>query len=187
VYIQDGKAWSGLWLVMLISDEVLWTWWVHEPSGCTKSRELLGGLRNRQSLREDCYVESDGLRYIPWTYSSQYSPTCKTYMTVMTGRLALMAAAVLQVVKFPIRYTTKKLICTIIPVKQTSYIWVYLGKKTEVTFIHICADRSSMDLSVVRGRHGCDCYPSPANWQFLVWHGLAGYGDTLITMSTQEL
>jgi hypothetical protein len=23
VYIQDGKAWSGLWLVMLISDEVL--------------------------------------------------------------------------------------------------------------------------------------------------------------------
>ena len=37
----------------------------------------------------------------------------------MTGRLALMAAAVLHVVKLPIRYTTKKLICTITPAKPS--------------------------------------------------------------------
>jgi hypothetical protein len=37
----------------------------------------------------------------------------------MTGRQALMAAAVLQVVRLPIRYTTKKLICTIIAAEQS--------------------------------------------------------------------
>jgi hypothetical protein len=37
---------------------------------------------------------------------------------VMTGREALMPAAILHVVTFPIRYTTKKLIWTTIPVKR---------------------------------------------------------------------
>ena len=64
-------------------------------------------------------MESCGVRYLPWAFPSQYSPTCVTYKAVMTGREALMAAAVLQVVKLPIRYTTKKLICTIIPGKPS--------------------------------------------------------------------
>jgi hypothetical protein len=47
---------------------------------------------------------------------------------VMTGREALMPAAILHVVKFPIRYTTKKLIWTIIAVKR----------KNELRFGNLC-------------------------------------------------
>jgi hypothetical protein len=45
----------------------------------------------------------------------------------MTGMEALMAAAVLHVVKVPIRYTTKKLTCTITPGKPSGkfeFLWV---------------------------------------------------------------
>jgi hypothetical protein len=43
-------------------------------------------------------------------FAVEYSLTWVTYKAVMTGREALMPAAILHVVKFPIRYTTKKLI-----------------------------------------------------------------------------
>lgn len=54
----------------------------------------------------------------------------------MTGREALMPAAILHVVTFPIRYTTKKLICTIMPVKQKMVmVWGSVsGKHAERIF-----------------------------------------------------
>jgi hypothetical protein len=83
-------------------------------------------------------VESGGVRFLLWTLPSQYSPTCVTYKAVMTGRQALMAAAVRQVVKFPIRYTTKKLTCTIIPGKQSGKFEFHLGKKITVNYCKYC-------------------------------------------------
>jgi hypothetical protein len=43
----------------------------------------------------------------------------------MMGREALIPAAILHVVTFPIRYTTKKLICTIMPVSTKKMLKVW--------------------------------------------------------------
>jgi hypothetical protein len=56
----------------------------------------------------------------------------------MTGREALMPAAILQVVKFPIRYTTKKLICTITPAKQRGkFEFAWIRKLQEILSVFV--------------------------------------------------
>jgi hypothetical protein len=53
MYIQDGKAWTGFWLGVMINDGGLRTCWAHVPSGYTKSCILLGGNRNGRCVRDN--------------------------------------------------------------------------------------------------------------------------------------